>query len=85
MLLFYSLKNKKVTMLLVTNAVLSPESDTVICHNCHFSKICLQLCHINYSPMIVHILIVTTVTVTLIVGKWENGIRVGLVEGRNGA
>ena len=30
--------------------------------------------------MIVHILTVTTVTVTLIVGKWDNGIRVGLSE-----
>ena len=30
--------------------------------------------------MIVQILTVTTVTVTLIVGKWENGIRAGLSE-----
>ena len=32
------------------------------------------------NPMIVHNLTVTTVTVTLIVGKWDNGIRVGLSE-----
>lgn len=30
--------------------------------------------------MIVQILTVTTVTVTLIVGKWDNGIRVGFSE-----
>jgi hypothetical protein len=79
MLLFYSLKNKKVTMLLVTNAVLSPESDTVICHNCHFSKICLQLWHINYSPMIVHILTVTTVTVTLLIKNKSFSLHVSVI------
>ena len=54
----------------VTNTVLSAESDTVICHNCHNCQIlpCVLRIDINPAPMIVHNLTVTTVTVTLIPG-----------------